>query len=129
MQRNETTSRAKERMTILTLSVGPWSDCHFTSIIDTTMLFICWKCKGQCHLHTFLPTSANIWTAVVLLTSRLFAHSGHEAKISVELLLMSAICLGRKWSLSHPEEISFEKYELEAWRISLILKKKASFCS
>lgn len=26
---------------------------------------------------------------------------------------MSAICLGRKQSVSHPEEMSFEKYELE----------------
>lgn len=40
-------------------------------------------------------------------------HSGHGAKISVELQLMSAICRGRKQSVSHPEEMSFEKYELE----------------
>lgn len=48
-------------------------------------------------------------------------------KLSVELLLMSAKCLGRKQSLSHPEEVSLEKYELEAWIISLILKKASFF--
>lgn len=71
-----------------------------------------------------LLTSGLCWAAgYVLLTSRSSAYSGHEAKLSVELLLMSAKCLGRKQSLSHPEEMSLEKYKLEAWRISLILKK------
>lgn len=51
-------------MTILTLSLGPWSDCHYTSLTETTMLFICWKCKGQCQLHTFLLTSVKIWAAL-----------------------------------------------------------------
>lgn len=36
---------------------------------------------------------------------------------------MSAMSLGRRWSVSHPEEMFFEKYELDEWRLSLILKK------
>lgn len=100
-------------------------DCHFTSIIDTPMLFICWKCKGQCYLHTFLPTSANIWTALgywlcvvdIQIIHTLWTWSQDFSRTITNVSYVS------RWSVSHPEEMFFEKYELDEWRLSLILKK------
>lgn len=119
-------------MTILTLSLGPWNDCHVRAPLNVP-----WKGDNSAFHSAgnvkvtaiFTPPSVNIWIALGYRVGTVGIEILHTLWAWNQVFSGTHVIYKPRYkalmqmSMPHPEEVSFEKHELEACRISLHLRK------